>query len=255
MNNEICNKVEELYTSSIYPVCPKRQLCDNNSCFKLSEKPKMPYIGREYGNNPEIPNLMFISLDSGIEHPDTHTVKEVRESVESHPPRLDLDSGNDVGKHWYQTFDIASYILDSYINDSIKNDVTFIDKFIVHTNSAKCTQNKPRKELADNNLFINCRDFVLQEIALLNAQVIISQGNQAQDCLNRFPLVEKKILKTIHNEKNIELPIFIRKINNNNVLHIPMYHQSYYKGYWGQKKALLDNLDEVRLIIRQIQLE
>ena len=52
MNKEICTNIENLYVSSIYPNCPKRHLCDSG-LHNLSKKPKMPYIGRDYGNNPK----------------------------------------------------------------------------------------------------------------------------------------------------------------------------------------------------------
>ncbi len=107
-NEDIVLNVENFYLNSIYPKCPKQINC-KGSCETYSKKPKMCYIGREYGNLEEIPNLVFLSLDCGLEHENLHTIEEVRISVEKSPPQF--KPGKDKVKHWYQTFDLASIIL------------------------------------------------------------------------------------------------------------------------------------------------
>jgi hypothetical protein len=250
MNKEISKTIENLYTSSIYPNCPKKHLCDNGK-HDFSKKPKMPYIGRDYGNNPHIPNLLFISLDSGDEYENYHTIEEIRNGVETNPPRV--NPGKDAVKHWYQTFDLATLLLNKYIDDSAKNGISYVDTFIAHTNSAKCTQNKINRAQADNHLFDNCREFVVQEIPQFNAEIIITQGIPAQNCLNKFMINERIVLETTHNGKDIKFPIYIREINNKKSLHIPMYHPSFFKGYWVQKQAFKDNLEKIHDILENLK--
>lgn len=236
-NKKKCNDILKLYTDSIYPKCPKKSLCSRGDCG-FSEKPKMPYIGSEYGNHRNIPNLLFISLDSGTEYTNLHSIEEIRKEVEEHPPTT--TSGRDKGKHWYQTFDLANLILSQYLNESQKK---YIHKYVAHTNSAKCTQNKKNNKQADGHIFENCRDFfVIKEIPLFHAQIIITQGKYAEKCLHDYQTLQTEVLKTTHKNKSIEFPIYIREQNNHKILHIPMYHPSYYKGYWGQKQALQDNI-------------
>ncbi|MCX6230917.1 MAG: hypothetical protein NTZ33_05185 [Bacteroidetes bacterium] len=250
MNKEICKNVENLFTSTIYPNCNKKRSCANGQP-DFSIKPKMPYIGREYGNNPQIPNLLFISLDSG--NPGTeNNIEEIRNSVENNPPRL--NPGEYAVRHWNQTFEIASFFLDKYINESIKKENFYTDKYFAHTNSAKCSQNKKHRAQADNRLFDNCREFVVSEIPLFNADIIITQGNKACDCLSQFKKIgEPIVLETIHNGKEVKFPIYVREINNKKTIHIPMYHPSYYKGYWGQKTAFTNNLKKIVDIIQNIK--
>jgi len=250
MNKEICTNIENLYCSSIYPDCPKKHLCDNG-LHNFSKRPKMPYIGRDYGNNSKIPNLLFISLDSGDEYENYHTVEEIRNGVETNPPRE--NPGKDKVKHWYQTFDIATIFINKYLDESVKKGVSYADSFVAHTNSAKCTQNKEKRKIADANLFENCRGFVVKEIPLFDADVIITQGNPAKYCLNTYTIIKKIDLETIHNGNDIIFPIYIRETNNKKILHIPMYHPSYFKGYRGQKKAFKDNLDTIYKIVEEIR--
>lgn len=251
-NEQLCMQIEDLYTSSIYPDCPKKELCDNES-NSISKKPKMPYIGREYGNSSNVPNLLFVSLDSGDEQENYHTIEEVRSRVELRSPR-DIN-GSDKVKHWYQTFDIAAIILDTYIDEQIKAErgVAFVDNFISHTNSAKCTQNKENKKEADYILFNNCRPFVVKEIPLFDADVIISQGAYARKVLEEFQVVNEVLLKSTHKDKDVSLPLRVREINNKKTIHIAMHHPSYYKGYWGQKQALEDNLDVIHNLIQEMK--
>jgi len=246
MNTEICKNIENLFTSNIYPNCPKKQLCDQGQ-EKISTKPKMPYIGRNYGNNPQIPNLLFISLDSGKAYPDCFTIGEVRASVEENPPRY--NPGKDAILHWYQTFDIATLLLDKYFDDSIKKGVSYVDSFIAHTNSAKCTQSKESNKQADSHFFNNCREFVIKEIPLFNADIIITQGIHAQSCLNEYIISETIVLETIYKGKEVKFPIYIREINFKKTLHIPMYHQRCGKVYWGQKQAFSENIKRITDII------
>ena len=250
MNKEICTNIENLFNLSIYPDCPRKQLCDSGQ-HNFSKKPKMPYIGKDYGNNPQIPNLLFVSLDSGEERENYHTIEEIRNDVETYPPRKNPGKGK--VKHWYQTFDIATLFLDKYLDESVKQGVSYVDSSVAHTNSAKCTQNKDNKKQADEYVFNNCRGFVVEEIPLFNADIIITQGIPARKCLDAYIASESIVLETKHNGKDVKLPIYIREINTKRILHIPMYHPSYFKGYWGQKQALKENLGEIIEIVANVR--
>lgn len=111
---------------------------------------------------------------------------------------------------------------------------------------------KAKRAEADKKLFDHCRDFVIKEIPLFNANIIISQGEKAEQVINSFEVIEKKVFESIHNGKSVSLHASIRSINKRQVLYIPMYHQSYYKGYWGQKKVLMENIEQIKMMLDRI---
>ena len=140
-NTELVSIIENWYNNSIYPKCPKYIECKKD-CDNFSKRPKMCYIGRKYNEYDQIPNLVFLSLDSGSEV--NYTIEEIRNGVEKDPPQ-----SFEKNKHWYQTFDIAKLILSPFLDESVKKTNNFVNPFIVHTNSAKCTQNKTNNSEAD----------------------------------------------------------------------------------------------------------
>jgi len=240
-NNQIVSEVENFYLNNIYPECPKLSMCQRD-CQSFSKKPKMCYVGKEYGNSPKIPNLVFVSLDSGKEEPNTYTISEIRSSVEKNPPQF-----NPKGMHWYQTFDLAKFILDPFIPESVKTDDYYVNSYVVHTNSAKCTQNKAGKAMADDILFSNCREYTVKELQLLKPKIVITQGIKAHEVLCQFEEIER--IPLIHNDK--KLIISIRKVGESNIVHFSLYHPSYYRDYWNQKEVIINNINEIIKIIEK----
>lgn len=244
-NNQLVSEIENFYLENIYPVCPKLSNCKRN-CQSFSKKPKMCYLGKEYGNSPEIPNLVFISLDSGDEYDNLHTISEIRSAVEINPPQF--NPGKDIVKHWFQTFDLAKIILSPFIPELIKTDDYYINPYVVHTNSAKCTQNKDGRAMADDILFSNCKEYSIKELELLKPKIVISQGIKAHEVLSCFEEIERIQL----NSNNKKLTLSIRKIGENQIIHFSLYHPSYYRGYWGQKEIIINNIDRIKEVIKNI---
>jgi len=227
--------------------CPKKALCDINNDSNFSKRPKEAYVGRNYGMDKNVPKILFVSLDSGEYEEGYSTFEEIRDREEKNPPLKVYGKGN----HWYQTFDIAKLLLEPFLNGSfIKEEDFYSDSYFAHTNSAKCTQNKEGRAEADLRLFMNCREFVKSEIELYNADVIISQGNRANEIMLFFPQISDPVVFTA-NDSNRKLYVYERIINNKSVLHIRMYHPRY-GVYWKQKKAIGDNIIEITKLIKSI---
>lgn len=238
-NNEIVESVTRFYEPHIYPICPKIGDCNRENSEKFSKMPKMSYIGREYGNKREIPNLVFLSLDSGDTKENYSTISQLRNYTEN-----DDIMRYEKNLHWFQTFNLSCLILKPFLNDMVKNE-NEVKPYIVHANSAKCNQGKKGRKQADNILFKNCREYVLEELPLYEPDIIVSQGYKAWDVIGKAD-GEHKVLETIaieykHNSKIIKMSIFIRDMNGRKFLHIPMYHPSYFRGYWGQKECIKAN--------------
>ena len=245
-NNQIVSSLENWYCENIYPVCPKLSKCQEN-CQSFSKKPKMCYIGKEYGNSSEIPNLVLVSLDSGSQDEinPLYTINQIRNNVEERAPQI-----FEKNKHWYQTFDLAKIILSPFIIDSIKNSEFLVNPYIVHTNSAKCTQNKSGNAIADDRLFDNCREYVITELELLKPKIVITQGSKADIVLNHFKEIDRIEFKL----NNKQLLIIIRVINNVKVVHIHTYHPSYYRGYWAQKEIIVNNVEVIAKLIKEVSI-
>jgi hypothetical protein len=240
LNNEITQRVENLYNERIFPNCPNYDVCKRES-ENFPDKPKMSYIGRKYGNHQELPKLLFLSLDSGDTKDNYSTIEELQNHTEQ-----DNILSYEKNLHWFQTFNLAVHILKPFLKDLIQNE-NDVKPFIVHANSAKCNQGKAGRNQADNILFRNCKGFVVEELPLYGSDLIVTQGNRAWDVLCEFPNIKSESfqIECTHKSKEIKLNVYVREMNGRKFLHIPMYHPSYYKGYWGQKKCLIENIDKL----------
>jgi len=253
MNNyKIVENIEQFY-KSIYPICPLIDKCNKEKSDNFSQKPKMSYIGREYGNSRAIPNLLFLSLDSGGGEEVKFTIEDIRDEVEN---RTDFSkfNGRDRQKHWFQTFWLGKIILEPFLNEKIQaeNDVK---PYIVHTNSAKCNQGKPNRSQADKLLFTNCMSFVKDEIPYYNPDIIITQGNRAWDVMGQYQTIEEKNFRIgpLLHSKNEEITIYAKKIGNKIAFHIPLYHPRY-GGFKWQKQCLEHNMYVIKEKLEELKI-
>lgn len=135
------------------------------------------FIGRAYEHrSPSVPRLLFISLDPGTSDADPRlrTVEELRRSAdnECHVLRGHFPKG----RHWFETHAIAIALLKQFDPQITLDNV---HNFFVHTNSAKCCQDKEGNAAADWRLFDNCREFIPGELCALAPDVVVTQGNPA----------------------------------------------------------------------------
>lgn len=252
MNKQITQRVQNHY-NSIYPKCDFYDSCKGKT-INFPDNPKMSYIGRDYGNNPNIPNVLFLSLDSGETQPKYSTINEIRYNTEIET-NFNNTTGKNKGKHWFQTFNMAMELLKPFVDVNSENDVK---PYIVHANSAKCNQGKEKRRQADDVLFSNCIGFVQDEIPLYEPNLVISQGKRAEYVLDKFPINETITIGCEYKGKNKRMNLFIRSINGKDILHIPMYHPSYYGGYWWKRQCVIKNItiieNKLRSILKENQL-
>jgi len=127
-----------------------------------------------------LPRLLFISLDPGKANPNAkyRTIESVREEEEINFNLASLSS--DKQAHWYHTHELAQFILGKF---RFGLHVSQVHHFFAHINSAKCCQNKERKGKADKKLFRNCRDFIPGEVKILQPEILITQGDEAEESI------------------------------------------------------------------------
>jgi hypothetical protein len=144
-------------------------------------------IGRYYEGTH--PRLLFLSADPGAASrwkAERHMVA-LRTNFEGFRPK-----GNKY-PHWYFTLQFAVKLLRPFvkgIDDACFEEVV---KYIAHTNSAKCCQNKPGRTQADDLLFKNCREFIPGELKILEPDVIVTQGDKAKEVLETHEEVHEGI--------------------------------------------------------------
>jgi hypothetical protein len=225
--------------------CPQKALCDKNKRYTMSQKPKEAYIGANYGANPAVPKLLFLSLDAGKDQ----TILEAAEQSagDTHPMHAPKNG------HWYRTFEIAQMILEPFAGSQTTPEAYY--DFYAHTNSAKCNQNRPQNRKADWYLFANCKEYVKQEIIALEADIIVTQGNEAAMVLNGFDeVVGEKTFETTYKLQKRTIKAVVRKINGRQVIHIQMMHPTarsqWRSTYFGQKKAIADNKEQLKLFVQ-----
>ena len=241
--------IENFYSTTIEngeKLCPNYESCNQNINYTVSKIPKRPYIGRFYGKFQAIPRLLFLSLDSGDTQNDYINIDQVREKTELNFP------STKGGSHWEQTFDLAKEILTPFINENVAGDIDF-RKLFVHVNSAKCTQNKEHRRIADPILFKNCQKYVIEEIPFYEADIIITQGLKAFDVIDKFESLYVNMIIGEYKKKKENFRLYFRQIGNKTVIHIPLYHPSYFSGYWKRKYILLQNLNYIKEKILEIQ--
>ncbi|HEY9076214.1 MAG TPA: uracil-DNA glycosylase family protein [Anaerolineaceae bacterium] len=177
---------------------------------------KEALVSRGYENH-ELPRLLFISLDSGSgeTNPKNRAMMRQREIEETECNVYGLDKG----KHWYRTHELAHFIYRKFKFNIHLEDVHF---YFAHTNSAKCCMNNPQRAKAKSILFRNCRGYIPGEVSLLEPDIIITQGDEAQQSISGiFP--EFTAIHLTYNQ--IELPeVRVISIHNQPVIWIHTFH-------------------------------
>lgn len=177
MTRIMLNQLENYYRSkgilSTNFSCPHKNQC-SSGCETFTG-PKSAFVSSGYEKAVEVPRLLFLSLDSGCGAQNEHDrlPEAVRQQNEVDRDTLTLHKH----KHWYRTHELAYYIFRRFNPDLEVQDVKH---HFAHANSAKCCMNKKQKKQADKVLFKNCREYLGQELEILNPKIIVTQGNEAK---------------------------------------------------------------------------
>ena len=122
-----------------------------------------------------------------------------------------LPGKGDKPKHWYRTQQFAWHVFNEFnntFNTALEignvdesydfNPLTEIHKikpYYAAANSAKCCMNNKSRSQADSILFKNCMEYILGELAILNPDILVTQGRYA-----RMVAEKMKINKILHTE-------------------------------------------------------
>lgn len=147
--------------------------------------PKSSYVGTGYERSGgfargDLPRLFILSPDSGGETWDARS--KTPESVRRWEERATNDVANygekDQDKHWYRTYELASYILRVF--DPRFETIGNVTGHFAHVNAAKCSLNNYANREADDQLAENCREYLPGELEILRPDIVVTQGRKCE---------------------------------------------------------------------------
>lgn len=184
-------------------------------------KAKAAYIGSAYERH-SLPRILFVSLDPGsdqdFETPEKRTPLGVRAIEENR----DWQRFNPL-LHWYTTHKLAVLIAQVTHPAITYRDANHI---FAHTNSAKCCAVKKNNDMSGDVLYRNCKNYLLQELSILDPDILIGQGGKAQEaiafaCQDISHLAQYRPIVEVHER------IHMVSINGHPVLYIEMIYPSW----------------------------
>lgn len=148
--------------------------------------PKSSFVGTEYQHSAgfargDLPRLLFLSPDSGGGHWDAkpRTPDRVRSWEEREGHNVANYGTGDRRKHWYRTYELASYILRVF--DPRFEDLGNVVGHFAHVNAAKCSVNNHANAQANPRLVEKCREYLPDELEVLLPDIVVTQGTRCRD--------------------------------------------------------------------------
>jgi hypothetical protein len=186
------------------------------------------YVGTKYEEG-KVPRLLFLSLDSGAGEtkPEDRTMEACRHweenccEVDKLPKNL----------HWYRTHELA-YILMKRFDSNVE--LTKIQPYFAHTNSAKCCMNKEGRKMANWQMFKNCQRYIAGELSCLEPDILVTQGDMAKEA------VEVAFQSEVKGDQK-HCGYSVTTIKNKPVFWIHTYHPRHFGGFNHQRRECYDN--------------
>ena len=213
----------------------RQEECGSTGCRKKNEcgaiaGPKEPFIGSEFGKG-RFPRLVVLSLDAGkIDSGTNCSVDRIEDGTWIPKVR------GGKTRHWWRTLQLVYSILgDKPLSEASDREIAAAVNWMAHLNSARCTQNKARNAQADKLLFENCREFVKEELNILQPQILFTQGERAWDVIED---VARKVPKQPLGDSSGS---YIRSFGfaGQPCRHVHFYNPSYWSGYVKQHNDLV----------------
>lgn len=214
------------FSCSNYPSC--------NKGYNDFTEAKGTFLSSGYEKS--IPRLLFISLDPGREEFYRQSANRTLLNVQKHEIERNITS-LPKNRHWYRTVELACSILKRF-KEYQGLQINQATQYFAHINTVKCCVNNPGNKKADNRLFKNCKNFVPQEVEILNPNIIVTQGNEARQTIaDRYETHDSSDYLC---DTSLPKEVRIINVNNHPVLWI---HTSHPRNYGPFNKVNYKNYD------------
>jgi hypothetical protein len=197
-------------------------------------KAKATFIGTEYAK-ATLPRLLILSLDAfnAPKDPKERSFNWVRKITEQTGPPFRKNT------HWYRTYQVTWILLHKLYEHKFKSEIVVEDigPFFAHVNSAKCCAHLSGHKQANVKLFKNCREYIPNEIELLEPDIIVTQGKMAKKAIED----KYEVLKPTKGDINtFPCGFEIVKINWKRVFVFHTFHPSNYGNFHNQRKKCFE---------------
>jgi len=159
-------------------ICPAHFTCPHETECRTGVSnfvgPREPSIGKEYLSR-SLPRLLFVSLDPGKLEKTDPLELQVVSKLPVEPRWLKRQR-----RHWYRTHELALHLL-GYFDKGMTLEQTRLH--FAHANVVRCCVNNRGSRQARAALYRNCRQYLADEILLLEPDIIVTQGNSAHSAV------------------------------------------------------------------------
>jgi hypothetical protein len=190
---------------------------------------KGAFVGTEYEKGT-LPRLLFVSLDPGSSNssPKQRIVESVRFQEEHECNVAKLPKA----RHWYRTHELAWILL-----KRIKPDLQLQDThlYFAHVNSVKCCVSNENHQSAPPVLFRNCQKYIGGEVALLEPNILVTQGKKAREAIQQSYKISESL-----GDKSICSHTWIF-IEGKKVLWFHTYHPRNFGKFNQQRRECFEN--------------
>lgn len=155
--------------------CPHYPECSANVGSEKFVRAREADLGEEYGQN-DAPRIVVVSSD-----PASGTRGGFGSQLDELLLAREEDSFNSRKEHWYRTYETVFRFLRETHDPEILFDQAAT--LFAHISAVRCSENNDHGANASSLMARNCRSYFKPELLALRPQVVITQGERAEDAV------------------------------------------------------------------------
>jgi hypothetical protein len=186
------DKLKEYYLEKgIFALESQEPHCKHNKCcsegYDNFSVPSPAFVGTEYQKGT-LPRLLFVSANpaSGLEEVSRLESLRKWQWENERKSMCYVREPRHRHSHWYKTHKLAWELLCPFYKDKFKREDLTVEQmaaYFANANSAKCSTGVTRQ--GPDRLFINCIEYLPQEVSILVPDIIVTQGEKARRAIEK----------------------------------------------------------------------